>query len=127
MRKRLLTTSKWLFALSLCLATNQLYSQKPSSSNKPDKEIRGSVTDSAGGVEGVTVSVKNKSGIGTTTDVNGKFILSVPPDAVLVFSMVGYEINEVPVKGQEVLNIKLKRVSGSLDDVVVVARCSSDS
>jgi TonB-linked SusC/RagA family outer membrane protein len=111
----------WLFALSLCLATNQLYAQQPTSSNKPDKEIRGAVTDSTGGVEGVSVSVKNKPSIGTTTDVNGKFILNVPADAVLVFSMVGYDIEQVSVKGQEVINIKLKRISGSLDDVVVVA------
>src|SRR5690242_21372085 len=42
------------------------------------KEVRGTVTDSTGApLPGVTVYVKNDKSIGTTTDLNGKYILDV--------------------------------------------------
>lgn len=86
-------------------------------------EVRGTVTDSAGSpMPGVSVFVKTQTGTGTTTDINGKYILSIPGDnIVLVFSMVGFDIQEIPVKGKEVINVLLKRASNSLNDVVVVA------
>lgn len=88
-----------------------------------DKEVRGTVLDSASHpLSGVSVTVKDLPNIGTTTDINGKFILNVPNEnAILVFSMVGYASQEIPVKGKEIFNIQLKSSSGSLDDVVVVA------
>jgi TonB-linked SusC/RagA family outer membrane protein len=86
-------------------------------------EVRGTVIDSAGSpMPGVSVFVKTQTGIGTTTDLNGKYILSVPDgDVVLVFSMVGFDNQEIAVKGKEVINVSLKRASNSLNDVVVVA------
>ncbi|MCS3800091.1 SusC/RagA family TonB-linked outer membrane protein [Niastella sp. OAS944] len=87
-----------------------------------NKEVRGTVTDSAGSpMPGVSVFVKTQTTIGTTTDLNGKYILSVPDDIVLVFTMVGFDNQEIPVKGKEVINISMKRASNSLNDVVVVA------
>src|SRR5690606_23581136 len=51
------------------------------------REIKGTLTDSAGNVlPGVSVKVKDQPSIGTTTDVNGRYILTVPNNAVLVFS-----------------------------------------
>jgi hypothetical protein len=42
---------------------------------------------------GVSVTVKGKTNIGTTTDVNGGFFLEIPDkDAIIVFSMVGYTL-----------------------------------
>jgi TonB-linked SusC/RagA family outer membrane protein len=85
-------------------------------------EVRGTVTDSAGPMPGVSVFVKNQPGIGTTTDLNGKYILTVPDATViLVFSMVGFDNQEIPVKGKEVINVSMKRANNSLNDVVVVA------
>ena len=87
-----------------------------------NKEVRGAVTDSAGSpMPGVSVFVKTQPTIGTTTDLNGKYILSVPEDIILVFTMVGFDNQEIPVKGKEVINISMKRASNSLNDVVVVA------
>jgi TonB-linked SusC/RagA family outer membrane protein len=88
-----------------------------------NSEVRGAVTDSAGSpMPGVSVFVKTQTGIGTTTDLNGKYILSVPDgNMVLVFTMVGFDNQEIPVKGKEVINVLLKRASNSLNDVVVVA------
>ena len=117
MNKKLLRAPYWVFISFFCFITCCLHAQE----SKSTKEIRGTVTDSSGAVAGVSVIVKNKSSIGTATDLNGKFLLNVPNDAVLVFSIVGYDNQEVSVKGQEVINIRLQRSTGSLDDVVIVA------
>src|ERR1044072_9650113 len=87
-----------------------------------NKEVRGTITDSAGSpMPGVSVFVKTQPPIGTTTDLNGKYLLSVPEDVVLVFTMIGFDNQEIPIKGKEVINISMKRASNSLNDVVVVA------
>ncbi|GAA4304751.1 TonB-dependent receptor [Compostibacter hankyongensis] len=88
----------------------------------PDKEVRGLVTDSSGApMPGVTVSVKDKPTVGTTTDLNGRYILVVPDNAVLIFSMVGFDKQEVPVSGRTSVNIKLQPASNTLGETVVVA------
>jgi TonB-linked SusC/RagA family outer membrane protein len=133
-------STRWLAALC-CLFTNMysVYAQQPvsyatytqpvtapsffvASVSHVNNEIRGMVSDSSGALPGVSVSVKSKPSIGTTTDLNGKYLLSVPDDkTVLVFSMVGFDNQEIPVKGREVIDVLLRRVSNSLNDVVVVA------
>jgi len=71
---------------------------------------------------GVSVIVKNKPSIGTTTDLNGKYILEIPDgDAVLVFSMVGFATQEIPVNGRRVLDVTITQSADNLDEVVVVA------
>lgn len=86
------------------------------------REIRGTVTDTVGVLPGVSISVKGKSSLGTQTDRNGKYFMEVPDDAsILVFSMIGFETQEVPVKGKTVINVILKASTNTLDDVVVVA------
>lgn len=85
------------------------------------KDITGTVRDSVGVMPGVSVKIKGSSN-GTTTDGNGRFILNVPDDnAILVFSMVGYATQEIPVSGQNVVNVTLKPSQNALDEVVVVA------
>ena len=86
------------------------------------KEIRGSVTDSTGAsLSGVSVSVKNSTNIGTTTDLNGKYILTVPSEtSILVFSMVSFDAQEIPVQGRDVINVVLKHAANNMNDVVVV-------
>ena len=118
MRKNLLKIPKWIFVFSFFLFVSEAHSQVQ---KKPTKEVRGAITDSSGAVAGVSITVKNKQNIGTTTDLNGKFLLSVPEDAILIITMVGYDSQEIPVKGKEVINVSLKRATTSLDDVVVVA------
>jgi TonB-linked SusC/RagA family outer membrane protein len=87
-----------------------------------NKEIRGTVTDSTGSpMPGVTVSVKNSPTTATSTDMNGKYILDIPDNATVIFSMVGYIKQEVIVDGREVINITLKNALSQLNDVVVVA------
>ena len=96
-------------------------SKKPAISASMRQEIRGTVTDSTGVLPGVSVSVKGTK-LGTTTDQNGKYILDIPDgNAVLIFTMVGFATQEVPVAGKALLNITMKSTDNGLDEVVVVA------
>ena len=86
-----------------------------------EQEIRvsGKVISAAGEpLIGVSVLIKGTR-TGTTTDANGNFSITVPDDAVLVFSSVGYENSEIAVNGQSTLAITMKQ-SEKLQDAVIV-------
>ena len=118
MRKKLLQICGWIFILSINFS-NSLSAQQVTAKIV---EVRGTIIDSAGVLPGVSIIVKNRQNIGTTTDLNGKFVLNVPENAVLVFSMVGYENQEISVKGKEVINVTLRKANiNAMEDVVVVA------
>jgi TonB-dependent starch-binding outer membrane protein SusC len=69
---------------------------------------------------GVSVAVPGKS-IGTITDMNGKFSISLPDDkSILVFSFIGFESKSVSVGTNTVLTVQLKEDNKQLDEVVVV-------
>lgn len=88
----------------------------------PDKEISGLITDSSGSpLPGVTVYVKNNKSVGTTTDLNGRYILKVPDNATIVFSMVGFIQQERPAAGVSIINIRLMPATATLGETVVVA------
>ena len=58
---------------------------------------------------------------GVVTDVDGNYSLTnCPPDAVLVFSYVGYDPVEVPVQGRTVVDATITSSSSLLDEVVVI-------
>jgi TonB-linked SusC/RagA family outer membrane protein len=84
------------------------------------KKITGKVTSSENSepVLGATVQVKGTS-TGTVTDVNGAFSLSVPENATLVVSFVGFKPLEVTVGSSSSLDIKLESSASSLNELVV--------
>ena len=83
--------------------------------------VTGSVTDAEGfPMEGAAVVVKGTSS-GTTTNPEGRFELSVPQDAILVASYIGYISQEMKVGGEHTVNFVLLEDSAYLDDVIVVA------
>ncbi|WP_421943315.1 SusC/RagA family TonB-linked outer membrane protein [Pedobacter sp.] len=88
-----------------------------------NKVIQGMVIDSAGSpLPGVSVIVKGRSNVGAVTDVNGKYLLSVPDDAkTLVFSFVGFQSQEVLIGSRTNVNVILKDIKEDLSEVVVVA------
>jgi hypothetical protein len=74
-------------------------------------------------IQGTTVRVKGTS-IGTVTDVNGNYSIQLPNNAQrLVFSFVGYSTQEMPI-GSDVMNVRLKPSSSSLNEVVVAGYSS---
>lgn len=86
-----------------------------------NRTITGKITDDKGnGVANASVIVKNTK-IGTTTNADGSFSLSVPPTAsVLIISSVGSKAQEVAIAGQSTINVTLQTEEGSLSEVVVV-------
>lgn len=86
-----------------------------------ERTVTGKVTSADDGtdVPGVNVVVKGTNN-GTATDENGNFSISVGPNAVLVFSFVGYANQEVTVGTQSVLNVSLAPDVQSLSEVVVI-------
>ncbi|MGQ1786114.1 SusC/RagA family TonB-linked outer membrane protein [Saccharicrinis sp. GN24d3] len=83
--------------------------------------IKGIVTDNSGQpLPGVTVLLKGTS-VGTITDINGKYALTdIPADAVLLFSFIGMQSQEVQVASRSVINITLLDEALGLDEVVVI-------
>ncbi len=83
--------------------------------------ITGQVTDSEGEtLIGVNVQVKGTTQ-GTATDLEGNYTLEdVAEDAILVFSYIGYQTQEVPVDGQTVVNVTLVSDAELLEEIVVV-------
>lgn len=90
--------------------------------NTLNEEVSGIVTDSASNkpLMGVTIQVKGGS-VGTTTDVNGQFSLSVPENAVLIVSYLGYNTKTINVNGRASINIKLTPATQGLKQLVVTA------
>lgn len=83
--------------------------------------VTGNVKDETGEpLIGANVIVKNEPGMGTITDVDGNFRIKVHSYAVLVFSYIGYDQQEVPVKGRKVVNVQMKVASNSVLDEVVI-------
>ena len=85
-----------------------------------DITITGQVLDEKGaGLPGVNVIVKGTSN-GAQTDVNGRYSITAPDDATLVFSFVGYVAKEVAVAGKTTVSLSLAPDAAGLDEVVVV-------
>ncbi len=91
------------------------------SSAEAEQQVNGKVTDEKGeDMIGVTVAVKGTTK-GTTTDVNGKFSLSVPDaNSILVFSFIGYKSKEVAIGNQTNIQVVLSAEISALEEVVVV-------
>ena len=85
--------------------------------------VTGKVIDSEGyEVIGGSVTIKGAAGVGTVTDVNGNYSLTVNDASkdVLVFSYVGMTSQEVKVNGRSVINVTLKADAVMLEEVVAI-------
>ena len=57
---------------------------------------------------------------GTMSDFNGNYTISASSDAVLVFSFIGYQNQEIPVENRNTINVALAESSFNVDEVVVI-------
>ncbi|GAI69304.1 unnamed protein product, partial [marine sediment metagenome] len=89
--------------------------------NAQEREVTGTVTTEEGvTLPGASVLIKGTT-TGTITDTDGNYSLTVPgPDAVLVFSFIGYTTQEIQVGSQSVIDIVLSETIEKLDEVVVI-------
>jgi TonB-linked SusC/RagA family outer membrane protein len=86
-----------------------------------DREVKGRVVDESGNaLPGVSVMVKGTQR-GISTDVDGAFTLLTPGEnAVLVFSFVGYNTQEVILGNRSLLEISMQPDLKALDELVVI-------
>jgi len=103
---------KRMFFVAIMLASSVIFAQIT---------VTGTVSDSSGPLPGATVMVKGTTN-GVDTGFDGDYTLnSVPSDAVLVVSFVGYVTQEINVAGRTTINVTLEISSEALDEVVVTA------
>lgn len=89
----------------------------------PKITVTGIVTDTAGQtIQGASVTVVGGKSAGTSTDVNGRFILDIPAGTQLQISYVGHQPELItPTSSNRDFQITLKLAQSSGDEVVVIA------
>ena len=89
-----------------------------------ERTITGTVTSKVDGqpLPGVNIFLKGTQ-IGTSTDVNGKYTLAYEDRdrAVLTYSYIGFDMQEMTVGSQSVINVALSENVRTLDEAVVTA------
>lgn len=80
--------------------------------------ISGKVTSNDGALPGVNVVEKN-TGNGTISDIDGNYSITVKPNAVLVFSYIGFQTKEVNIGSGLIVNVAMEENAAQLDEVVV--------
>ncbi|MDR1667127.1 MAG: TonB-dependent receptor [Bacteroidales bacterium] len=103
----------WL-SLCMCACIFSLSAQQ--------RAITGAVTDETGDpMPGVNVTVRG-SMTGTTTDINGEFLIQAPADtSVLLFSFVGYRLQEIVVGNRRIIPVAMQEAAAELEEVTIVA------
>ncbi len=90
---------------------------------KTGVHIMGTVTDEKGeALVGVSVSVKGTTA-GTMTNTEGKYELNTDENAILVFQYIGYDSQEMPVKGQSSIGVILKACGHRVTSVKIGVLC----
>ena len=86
--------------------------------------VKGVVSDVDGPMPQANVNVKGTSNY-ATTDFDGNYIIkNVDPNAILVFSYIGYQTQEIAVAGKTDLNVTLTANLNTLNEVVIVGYTS---
>lgn len=102
----------WLAAfLTLCFSFPALAQQLT---------VTGTVLDPEGEpLIGASVVVRGET-LGTATNIDGEYSISVPSDGTLVFSYVGYDTQEISVNGRTTIDVNMKENSVLLGEVVAI-------
>ena len=86
-----------------------------------NRSLRGKVVDGAGApVIGAAVMVAGDTSHGTVTDVEGQFSMTVPANAKLIVSYLGYADKQVEVGNQSFITITLEEDTTFLEETVVI-------
>ncbi len=87
-----------------------------------DVTVSGVVTDSSTGEPVPFASIQIKGTLdGGSTDADGNYSILVNSDAVLIFSSIGYQDQEIEVGGRSAINVSLHPDSEMLDETIIVA------
>ena len=106
--------------LTYVLLENNLVAIRSADIDEADIKVVGRVTTEAGEpISGASIMVKGSTN-GTYTDGLGNFSITVPEDARLVVTAVGYKPTEISVAGKQQLSIQLIQSNAQMDEVVVI-------
>lgn len=95
------------------------YAGERQTSQPRQQNISGRVSDADGTpLPGVSVLIKGTN-IGTSTDENGLYELAVEEDVTLIFSMMGFQEQEIATNGRTRIDVTLLEGSIEMDQVVV--------
>ncbi|MEM6632783.1 MAG: TonB-dependent receptor [Bacteroidota bacterium] len=109
---------KWKhLAFLLCFASG-LAATHPTMAQST--RVEGAITDEDGNALGGATIVIKGTRQGAFSSSDGTYSLSVPADAALVFSYLGYATQEVEVNGKSRIDITLSPSTESLEEVLVV-------
>ncbi len=111
----------------VALLTHAGYAYSQDNGTAKQFSVAGVILDDTGEpCIGATVRVKNEPGVGTISDVDGKFAIKVKPGATLLFEYVGMEtIQRTILKDEPSLSIKFKVAkTNAIDEVVVTGLVS---
>lgn len=100
--------------LLLCITLFTAYSQ--------NLQVKGNIVSGPNNepLPGVDVFMKGNTSLATITGLDGDFSISVPSDATLIISCIGFITQEVQVNGQTNLKVSLEEGTQELDEIVVV-------
>ncbi len=86
-----------------------------------ERVITGLVTNAQNQpIQGVTITVKDKSSVKTSTDFNGRFVLNVNKGETIVVSLVGHVTQEMLIEDQREVTFSMVEDVAGLEEVVVV-------
>src|SRR5690625_3488308 len=112
---------KALLALTILLVSCSLALFPAIQVSAQELEVSGTVTGEDGtGIPGITVQIQGTN-TGTATNANGEFSITAASDAVLIFSGIGFERQEVAVNGQSTINVTMETSTSKLNELVVTA------
>ncbi len=107
-----MTRKAWLALIAVMCVSFPALAQKIT--------VSGTVLDPEGEPLISATVLASGSSIGTATDVDGNYTISVEPNGQLTFSYVGYDPQTVAVDGRTTINVTLKENSVMLDEVVAI-------
>jgi TonB-linked SusC/RagA family outer membrane protein len=104
---------------SLCVCIFMLTTQ----AKAQNITVTGTVKEASGQtMPGVNIIVKDNPSVGTITSDKGEYTLQrVAPDAVLIFSFIGFKTQYIPVEGRTRIDVKLEEDITSFPEIVVYA------
>lgn len=117
-KPRFFFVRSFMVFLLLVLSSPSVFSS--SFSSVQQRTIQGTIVDSQNmPLPGVSVVIKNTNR-GTTSDFDGNFSIDAGTGDVLVFSFLGFQTKEIPVKGETDIDVTMQEEVGELDQVVVI-------
>ncbi len=107
-----LTAALFLFLIGIGIVTAQM-------------RITGQIVDEKGEpIAGATIQIKNNKKLGTSSDISGNFVISVPKNSILIISYIGYKTQEV--KAVPKLKIIMRATHKVLQEVVITGMQKMD-